>query len=331
MTFVSKRTPLQEVDEANASASELEMFKTNIDLRVYAACRGYHLDAKRSWHGSAVMRGGNGDKIIISRQADGHYVYWSVHDETDQGTIIDFVKHRQPTPNLSQVRNELRAFTGSTVNIESKPLPALRRTKDRRQIQKRYEHMGIAHSHSYLERERSIPALVLQYWRFEGTVRVDRRGNAVFPHYDTDGLCGYEIKNTGFTSFAPGGTKGLWLSKSIREDNRLVICESAIDALSHAVIFDDYRTRYASIAGKPTVVQLNLVRVQVERIPAGSEIVAAMDADQAGRALAETLRRAVEDSARTDVTFRSEQPDGFKDWNEKLKAERSSGLRESNS
>jgi DNA primase len=101
--------------------------------------------------------------------------------------------------------------------------------------------------------------------------------------------------------------------------------------LSHAVLFDDCRTRYASIAGKPTLAQLNLVRVQVERIPAGSEIVAAMDADQAGGVLAEAIGRTVEDSARTDVKFRSEQPDGFKDWNEKLKAERSSGLRGSNS
>lgn len=320
MSSVSKScVPL---DRDKGDASEWEVFKTAIDLRAYASHCGYRLDIKRSWRGSAVMRSENGDKIIISRQGDGHYVYWSVHNENDRGTVIDFVKHRQPKPNLAQVRNELRAFMGLSGNIECEALPALQKTNDRRQIQEHYRHMHIAHSHPYLERERFIPALLLQYWRFEGTILIDRRGNAVFPHHDTDGLCGYEIKNNGFTSFSPGGTKGLWRSKTASGDKRLVICESAIDALSFAVLFDDGLTRYASIAGKPTPIQLNLIRVQIECTAPQSEIVAAMDADPPGTRLIQSIREAFQEAARGDVTFRSEQPFGFKDWNEQLKAAR---------
>jgi hypothetical protein len=304
-------------------ASELERFKTDIDLRAYAAGQGYELDLKRSWSGSAVMRHVNGDKIIISREDDGHYVYWSVRDELDNGTIIDFVKYRQRNRNLGQVRKELRTWIGSPPPVAHAILPPLRKTaKDRRRIQKRYDSMRVAHSNVYLEQERCIPALALQYWRFDDTVRTDRKGNAVFPHYDIEGLCGYEMKNAGFTAFAPGGTKGLWLSKTIRNDSRLVICESAIDALSHAVLFQDCRARYASIAGKPTSVQLNLLRAEIERMPAGSEIVAAMDSDQPGRALADLVRSAVGASGRGDVKFRSEEPNGFKDWNDQLKSQR---------
>ena len=302
-------------------ASELERFKTDIDLRAYAAGHGYELDLKCSWNGSAVMRHVNGDKIIISREDDGHYVYWSVRDDSDNGTIIDFVKYRQSSPNLSQVRKELRKWIGAPPPVAHASLLPLRKTaKDRRRIQKRYDSMSVAQSNAYLERERCIPALALQYWRFDDTVRTDRKGNAVFPHYDTVGLCGYEMKNLGFTAFAPGGTKGLWLSKAIRDDNRLAICESAIDALSYAVLFQDGRTRYVSIAGRPTLVQLNLLRVEIERMPAGSEILAAMDSDQAGRALADLIRRSVEASGRADVTFRREEPSGFKDWNDQLKS-----------
>jgi hypothetical protein len=36
--------------------SELESFKSNIDLRAYAAGQGYQLDRKESWRGSRVMR-----------------------------------------------------------------------------------------------------------------------------------------------------------------------------------------------------------------------------------------------------------------------------------
>src|SRR5712691_13070689 len=74
----------------------------------------------------------------------------------------------------------------------------------------------------------AIPAAVFELERFAGRIRMDARGNAVFPHFDAEGLCGYEIKNKGFTGFAAGASKGLWFSQARPEDNRLVFCESAI-------------------------------------------------------------------------------------------------------
>jgi hypothetical protein len=128
------------------------------------------------------------------------------------------------------------------------------------------------------------------------------------------------LKNVGFTGFASGGTKALWLSHDLPTDNRLVICESAIDALSHAVLFPENRARYASIGGKPNPQQPELIRAAVARMPAGSEIVAAMDADADGRKLAEIVRRAVELSGRHDLRFVIEEPRGVKDWNDQLRA-----------
>lgn len=58
--------------------TELESFKTNIDLRAYAAGQGYQLDTKNSWRGSSVMRHPvSDDKVIVKRGMDGHYVYFS--------------------------------------------------------------------------------------------------------------------------------------------------------------------------------------------------------------------------------------------------------------
>jgi len=70
--------------------------------------------------------------------------------------------------------------------------------------------------------------------RFLGRIKIDARGNAVFPHFDTEGLTGYELKNRNFTGFASGGVKALWVSNAKEDDNSIVFCESAIDALSHA-------------------------------------------------------------------------------------------------
>jgi hypothetical protein len=133
-------------------------------------------------------------------------------------------------------------------------------------------------------------------------------------------LCGYEIKNTGFTGFASGGSKALWLSHEFPDDNRLVICESAIDALSHAVLFPDNRALDASIGGEPNAQQPELIRAAVARMPHSSEILSAMDADATGRELAAIVKRAVELSGRLDLKFTVHEPVGFKDWNDQLRA-----------
>jgi hypothetical protein len=93
--------------------SELDAFKTQIDLRQYAAAQGYQLDPRESWRGSAVMRlgGPGGDKIIIKRNSNGHYVFFSVRDDADNGTIIDFLQKRQRL-SLGGVRQALRPWIG---------------------------------------------------------------------------------------------------------------------------------------------------------------------------------------------------------------------------
>lgn len=158
--------------------------------------------------------------------------------------------------------------------------------------------------------------------RFMGRIKIDARGNAVFPHFDADGLSGYEIKNRDFTGFATGGAKALWISNTKNDDDCLVFCESAIDALSHAVLFPDDHTRYASIGGKPSPAQPELIRAAAARMRAASEITAAMDADADGRKLAEVDKRSVEMSGRSDLRFHVHEPSGFKDWNDQLRGRR---------
>lgn len=296
---------------------ELESFKTSIDLRVYAAGQGYLLDGKESWRGSAVMRHPAGDKIIIKRDADKHYVYFSVRDDADHGTIIDFVQNRLRL-NFGALRKELRPWLGR--NAESIPYsPLVPTSKDRMHVETTYARMEDVATHAYLENERHIPGQLLQNGRFAGRVRIDARGNAIFPHFDREGLCGYEIKNSGFTGFARGGSKGLWLSQSMPDDNSLIISESAIDALSYAVLFSDEDARYASMAGQLSPQQCELIRSTAASMAHGAKIVAAVDSDQMGGELADRIREAVALTGRDDLVFVLHQPDGFKDWNDKLR------------
>ena len=307
--------------------AELEHFKTAIDLRAYAADQGYALDRKESWRGSSVMRHpATDDKIIVKRGEDGHYLYFSVRDDHDNGSIIDFVQHRLGG-SLGVVRKELRPWIG--LPEERLPVfPALpKSTKDRAKVERDYLRTEAITKHQYLQGERAIPLRLLEGDRFAGRIRTDDHRNAVFPHFDTEGLCGYEIKNTGgFTGFSAGGSKGLWFSRTQADDERLIFCESAIDALSHAALFDDARARYASIGGKPNPIQPELIKAAIMRMAPGSEIVSAMDADADGAKLAGMVREVFEQAGRDDLKFTLQEPFGAKDWNDQLRAEKRPGL-----
>jgi hypothetical protein len=300
--------------------SELESFKINVDLRSYAAGQGYELDRKESWRGTSVMRHPvSHDKVIIKRGMDGHYVYFSVRDDRDNGSIIDFVQFRQGL-SLGAVRKELRPWIGQPP-IAVPAFPALNKTeKDRMKVEAAYSRMKDASDgHPYLEQERALPASLLALDRFAGRIRMDDKGNAVFPHFDQQGLSGYELKNVGFTGFASGGSKALWLSHELVDDQRLVLSEAALDALSHAVLFPDNHARYASIGGKPNPQQPELIRAAAARMPVGSEVVSAMDSDADGASLAEVVRKAVALTGRLDLRFTVQEPFGFKDWNDQLR------------
>jgi hypothetical protein len=244
-------------------------------------------------------------------------LYFSVRDESDHGSTIDFVQRRLRL-NLGGVRKELRPWLGESP-VMVPVFPPLRPvSKDRLRVETDYAKMTDALRHPYLENERALSVSLLELPRFIGRIKIDARGNAVFPHWDLDGLSGFEIKNRGFTGFSPGGTKGLWLSHESPDDNRLVLCESAIDALSHAVLFPDQRTRYGSMGGKLNPIQPELIRAAALRMPSKAKIIAATDADEDGAKLAEVVREAVLNSGRDDLSFVFDEPQGAKDWNEVL-------------
>jgi hypothetical protein len=221
---------------------------------------------------------------------------------------------------LGAVRKELRPWI-SMAPSALPPYPSLPKVaKDRLRVYREFARMQDAPKHAYLEGERSIPGDLLASERFLGKIKIDDRVNAVFPHFDSEGLTGYELKNRNFTGFASGGAKALRISNTKQDDDCLVFCESAVDALSYAVLFPDDHTCYASIGGKPNPVQSELIRAAAARMRAGSEITAAMDADADGRKLAEVVRKAVEMSGRGDLRFQIHEPTEFKDWNDQLRA-----------
>ena len=297
---------------------ELEKFKTEINLVEYAQSQGYQYISQASSPNSAVLAHENGDKIVVATDTNGHGVYFSVRDDADNGTIIDFVQNRT-NPSLGGVRKELRDWRdeprarGSKFIPRDKPQPI---NSDRLSIIQAVSGFKVAHNHPYLEK-RGIKQSIFKSDRFMGTVAIDNRGNAIFPHYDGDGITGFTIKNENYTGFSKGGTKALWRSKPNESDRRLVIVESAIDAMSYHQLFtaQNSHTRYISTGGTISSSQLVLIKTAMaDMTKTGGEIVIATDNDKAGNKLAHTLT--LEAPSQSNIS--RDLPKQGKDWNELL-------------
>lgn len=307
---------------------ELTRFKTEINLVEYAESCGYEIDRRESSRASTVMRRSD-DKIIVATDADGHGIYFSVRDDRDNGTIIDFVQRRRGL-NLGQLRKELRPWlSGAAAPVrrpaQQRPARPERSSVDRQRVLAVWMRMQPQprNGHAYLRDERMLDESVLTDVRFASMIRVDSRGNAVFPHYDEAGLCGYELKNRGFTGFSKGGQKALWHTTNIEQAQRIVIVESAIDAMSHAQITQDGGAAYVSTGGALSDRQRELLRrVMHDAAARGAEIVIATDSDEAGHKFAREIAALAPAQVRL-----SRQVPQEKDWNDVVLAQREREMR----
>jgi hypothetical protein len=301
---------------------ELHRFKSDIHLAQYAIERyGYRRDEREGSRQSQVLRHpATGDKIIVRKDTDGHWTYFSIRDDQDNGTIVDFVAHRARHSSLGWVRQELRGWLG-TARPEPEPwLPSAPPVvRAQRSVAEAFAAARVTPTSAYLS-ARGLHRETLIDPRFAGTWRQDARGSVLFVHKGVAGeVTGFEIKGPCFTGFAAGGSKTAWQSHILPTDQSLVITESAIDALSYHQLHPERapHSRYLSTAGAPSSRQFALLEHLFAELAAGMTIVAAVDADDAGTKLAGRIQKLT--MGYRHVTFRRDSPEGDKDWNDVLK------------
>jgi hypothetical protein len=299
---------------------ELDRFKRDINLVEFATARfGYRRRPRESSRSSHVLhRAADHDKILVARETDGHWVYCSVRDDRDNGTVIDFLQRRQRL-DLGRIRQELRDWLhtprpdpGPACRPDSPPL-----VRDRHQVVLAFAAASRAQNSAYLN-ERGIRPATLQDPSFAASWKIDRRGNVLFPHRDDEGLSGFEIKNAGFTGFASGGRKALWQSVKRDRESTLVLCESAIDALSYQQMHRLQNARYLSTAGSLSSDQRDQLARLFGRTSPKTLVVAAVDTDLGGNVLAAQLQQLAKAHARAFVRH-SPDPAIGKDWNDVVK------------
>ncbi|WP_052888127.1 toprim domain-containing protein [Thermogemmatispora carboxidivorans] len=303
-------------------ADELEDFKRRVNLVELAHSYGYVVSRKESCRTSMVLRHATEhSKLVVATGQDGHGIFFEVHSDAS-GSVIDFVMYRENC-SLGQARVKLREWLGQPrLNLEirdyarQKPVPVRR---DRLASAVAWERAQ-PYSGGYLE-GRGLTAETIA--RFSDHIRLiaspdGKHRNVAFRHDDQDGLSGWEVKNRGFTGFAGGGGKKLF-SCLIGEEGpptRIVICESAIDAMSYHQL-SGKPGLYVSFAGGISDAQKDLLRKLLIANPQ-AEVVSATDADAQGEQYAVFINSIRSDAIRDRPGRRGHSGERFKDWNDVL-------------
>ncbi len=312
----------------SSRSDELDRFK-RIDLVAYAGTRGFVVDRRASSRNSIVMRHANGDKIGVGKTPAGTFVYYNFKGD-DSGTIIDLVQTLDGG-SLGDVRKVLRDFDGSVAMHAPSPTLPFKLQPSQHDASRvlagwmKSKPIG-AKGHPYLNEFRGISVDVQHDPIFKGRIHIDSRGNAVFPHYNQSGLCGYELKNgnasgTTFTGFSPGGVKGLACSRPRPDDREMIVCETAIDMLSVATLEGAHGKRFFSTAGQISPMQAVCLRSAADKMPrSDSRIVLALDHDQGGQMIAAQIREALGSMSLPIVEHYP--PSKGSDWNDVLLSRR---------
>jgi len=283
----------------------------------YAKTQGFVEDKKRSTKRSVALKKDQHDKIIVT-QKNGIWMYFSVYDDQDKGTIIDFIKNRYHV-SLVQIGKELSHYLGTVAHHSSQS--AYQTTSESpfnpQRIQRLFNSYSIATDHPYLS-GRGIASTLLQSNRFYAKVYQDRYGNAVFPHFKGTAPCGLELKGKDMSIMVRGSEKTLWRSNLKKADRQLIIAEAPIDAMSYQALFSLQNAFYVASSGGISTSQLQIITQILTDYPRLQEVIIITDHDTAGNRLANKITDQVKGSS-FGGKLKHHQPEqkGW-DWNEVL-------------
>jgi hypothetical protein len=259
------------------------------------------------------------DTIVIKRQKDGNYTFWSPTAQKQKGSVIDFLMWQENVGMSQACKIALQKMGGISQNVNT-PKPQQHIEPVKELDQEKLKQLKVVESHPYLE-SRGIDNINND--RFKGTVFKDERNNAVFPHTDAaNKITGYAMKNKNFNGFSPGGAKNIWRSNQLDNDNQLVVTESAIDALSYAKLMEKRdpsqtaNTRFISTEGAFSPEVQEMIKKEIASMPENAQVIAAFDNDNQGWKFATELKSTCEEmerKCRIDIP----RVKGY-DWNEVL-------------
>lgn len=298
----------------------LEKIKTDIDLVSFIISQGYQINKRKTSPNSIFLEKNKDDLVIIAKDTDNHFIYFNPQNRSDSGSILDFLMNKQ-NMNLWQAKRELQSLLGVCIDLpKSTEVPKLvKSSKNVIEVLKMYNDLDELSEESivskYLIKERGLKKADYLNGRFEGKIKTDKYNAVIFPHYDKNGVIGWEAKNFGFTGCPKGSDKGIWASNRKKTDDKLVITESGIDCLSYYALKNDERTWFVSTGGGWSKTTEQMLVFATSKVHPGEKVFLAFDNDEAGddyRQRAKKLLNGVKKEILEEIPENN-------DWNDDLK------------
>ena len=276
------------------SDNELDHFKNSISLVDYVSSVGFALDRAKSSARVKVYRRDHDKLLVWVGLEDGHDVFRN--ERTLQGgSVLDFVMMEEGC-SLGRARLTLRRYLGVNPSFPSRPSckPSLTASVQgdegyRKKVAAVWNAARWEPEPAYLL-GRGLTNETITAVLFVSTFRVGRNNIVIFPHFDRQGMCGYELRNASLKTFGSGTKKGLWYSNNCVSAPSIVICESSIDCLSHFQLHGG-DAGYVSLGGAIGTRQRDLLTglfIKAQRRSA--RVIVATDNDAAGEVYFEQLQ-----------------------------------------
>jgi hypothetical protein len=291
-------------------AKSFEDFRREISIIEIASAHGYILEYKKGLRTPVLYNPEYQDRIIIlDPKNPANQGYWNPEDETDKGTLIHFVKKRLGTlfPHLH--KNSDNANVNSVLYQYLRLDPFVRQ-QNRQLINyealEQLEATGFLPASYHLKplvqtgffRHRYIALETLKRPEFAGRIfnvqYVDphkpglKYTNTAFPYFVSahEKMVGLEIRNIHFKSHAEGSDRsnGVWYSNMPALLERIVLVESALDALSHLELKQQTNNLYVSYGGNLTLNQIQTIKELKKKgyLARNFQFVTASDNDRKG-------------------------------------------------
>jgi hypothetical protein len=286
---------------------ELERFKSEINLKDFFQELGYETDSKKSTRKTYVLKNA-GEVLIVSRDTDGHYVYFNAQNPADSGTIIDYIQKRTGK-NLGQVRKTLRAYMQGYSPSEhlntSNPSDIREYYNKERYFSTKWNELS---KDIYEWQEiREISGETIKQNEF---VRTDENDNYYFAVFNEFGITGlYKTDNRmQDKKFEKGSIKGIWGNKKLNKGiKRIIITETPIDSLSiqelnklGEVEYDESETLHIATLGRLGDEAKNTLEKVFNALP-NAKIVLATDNDSAGQEIASEVLKIADNGKRETI------------------------------
>lgn len=296
------------------NSSNFNDLKQNINLISYAASLGYSIDKEKTTRHSAVLKNAKNDKIVVSKK-NGIWVYFSVGDDGDNGTIIDFVKNRTSLE-LGEIGKSLEGFNPDNISLNNEVSINEQRYNPKR-IEKVFNNCKTISSHQYLD-GRGIRTDIIASNRFKDTIYTDAYNNVAFPHFKKKKICGLELKSNDLSLMVRGSEKTLWRSNFSKSDEALIIAEAPIDALSYQALFSLEKAFFVATSGGVSNGQIELIEHTLNASPNIKKITVISDKDEGGDRLFNKIEKHLSPATQLEQLKRHSPKAQGDDWNNEL-------------